>query len=156
MSINLPLGNMTLADKLEAMETLWADISRQPADLPSPVWHRDVLHDRRRLVAEEKLKFLDWDTAATAGLLEQAGDQVDADLAQRIAAALGQQNAARSLDELEARNGELRGLLVEVVSQLAGRPEAAGVQRTIRDHLLERTRRYPFRMAIAAPTSAKG
>ena len=27
---------MTLAEKLETMELLWADISRQPADLPSP------------------------------------------------------------------------------------------------------------------------
>ena len=33
MSFDLPLDNMTLADKLEAMEVLWADISRKPADL---------------------------------------------------------------------------------------------------------------------------
>ena len=63
MSIDLPLDSMTLADKLEAMEVLWADISRRPADLPSPDWHKDVLDERRRLVAEGKLKFLDWDTA---------------------------------------------------------------------------------------------
>ena len=63
MSIDSPLERMTLADKLEAMEKLWADISRQPAELPSPAWHRNVLDERRRLVAEGKLKFLDWDTA---------------------------------------------------------------------------------------------
>lgn len=63
MAIDLPLENMTLADKLEAMEVLWADISRRPADLPSPDWHREILEQRRRLVAEGKLKFLDWDTA---------------------------------------------------------------------------------------------
>ncbi|MFO0913556.1 MAG: addiction module protein [Pirellulales bacterium] len=63
MAINLPLENMTLADKLEAMEALWADISRRPADLPSPDWHKDILDERRRLVAEGKLKFIDWDTA---------------------------------------------------------------------------------------------
>ena len=63
MSIDLPLEKMTLADKLEAMELLWADISRKPADLPSPAWHRDILDERRRLVAEGQLKFLDWDTA---------------------------------------------------------------------------------------------
>ncbi len=65
MSIDLPLEKMTLADKLEAMELLWADISRQPTELPSPAWHRDVLDERRRLVAEGKLKFLDWDAAMT-------------------------------------------------------------------------------------------
>jgi hypothetical protein len=63
MSIHLPLDNMTLVDKLEAMEALWADISRKPADLASPSWHKDILDERRQLVAEGKLKFLDWDTA---------------------------------------------------------------------------------------------
>lgn len=63
MPINLPLDNMTLVDKLEAMEALWADLSRKPADLPSPGWHKDILDERRQLVAEGKLKFLDWDTA---------------------------------------------------------------------------------------------
>ena len=63
MSIHLPLDQMTLADKLEVMETLWADLSRSPADLPSPDWHRDVLQERKRLVDEGKLKFLDWETA---------------------------------------------------------------------------------------------
>lgn len=63
MSIDLPLDKMTLADKLEAMEVLWADISRKPTDLPSPQWHKEILDERRRLVAEGKLQFLDWDTA---------------------------------------------------------------------------------------------
>jgi hypothetical protein len=63
MSIHLPLDQMTLADKLEIMETLWADMSRNPVDLPSPDWHRDVLQERKRLVDEGKLKFLDWETA---------------------------------------------------------------------------------------------
>ena len=65
MPIDLPLDGMTLADKLEAMEVLWADISKQPTDLPSPAWHRDVLQERRQLVEEGKLRFLDWDTAIT-------------------------------------------------------------------------------------------
>ena len=74
MSIDLPLEKMTLADKLEAMELLWADISRKPSDLPSPAWHRDVLEQRRRLVAEGKLKFLDWDTAIATLREELRGD----------------------------------------------------------------------------------
>ncbi len=63
MSVQLPLDQMTLADKLEVMETLWADLSHRPADLPSPDWHREVLQERKRLVNEGKLKFLDWETA---------------------------------------------------------------------------------------------
>ena len=52
MSIDLPLGQMTLAEKLEAMESLWADLSRTPNDVPSPEWHKKILDDRRQLVAE--------------------------------------------------------------------------------------------------------
>ncbi len=43
MSIDLPLDSMTLAEKLEAMEVLWADISRKPSELPSPDWHKGGL-----------------------------------------------------------------------------------------------------------------
>ena len=74
MSIDLPLEKMTLADKLEAMELLWADISRQPAEFPSPTWHRDILDERRRLAAEGKLKFLDWDTTMAELREELRGD----------------------------------------------------------------------------------
>lgn len=61
MQIELPLETMSLADKLAVMETLWADISKQPDELPSPGWHNEVLEQRRRLVAEGKLNFLNWD-----------------------------------------------------------------------------------------------
>ncbi len=63
MSIDLPLEQMTLAEKLEAMELLWADLSKEPQTLPSPSWHQEVLAERKRLVAEGKVQFLDWDKA---------------------------------------------------------------------------------------------
>jgi hypothetical protein len=59
MSIALPLDQMSIAEKLEVMEALWADLSRHPAELPSPDWHRDVLAERMRLADEGKLQFLD-------------------------------------------------------------------------------------------------
>lgn len=63
MRFDFPLDTMTLSDKLEAMELLWADLSKRSADLPSPGWHKEVLEERRRLVAEGKLKFFDWEIA---------------------------------------------------------------------------------------------
>ena len=33
------------------------------AESPSPDWHAEVLAERRRLVEEGKLKFLDWEVA---------------------------------------------------------------------------------------------
>jgi hypothetical protein len=74
VSIHLPLEKMTMAEKLETMELLWADISKTPAELPSPSWHRDVLNERRRLVAEGKLKFLDWGKAIAELREELRGD----------------------------------------------------------------------------------
>ncbi|PKL43974.1 MAG: addiction module antitoxin RelB [Candidatus Riflebacteria bacterium HGW-Riflebacteria-1] len=63
MQIELPLDQMTLSDKLEVMETLWQSLSREPCHLPSPEWHRDVLLERKKLADDQKLEFLDWDTA---------------------------------------------------------------------------------------------
>lgn len=102
------------------------------------------------------LPFLEWDTTATAVLLEQAAPHVDDALAQRITEGVGQELPSGSLEDLEQRNTELRGLLAEAIHALAQREEAAAVRQRIKEHLVERTRRYPFRMAIAAPTSAKG
>jgi hypothetical protein len=39
MQFELPLAQMTIADKLETMEALWADLSRRADQLPSPDWH---------------------------------------------------------------------------------------------------------------------
>ena len=74
MPFDLPLETMTLADKLEAMELLWVDISKVPSQLPSPAWHREVLHQRRQLVAQGKLEFQDWDTAIAELREEVRGD----------------------------------------------------------------------------------
>jgi Putative addiction module component len=63
MAIQLPLQQMSIADKLEAMELLWADLSKQPNALPSPAWHQSVLEERRQGVLSGELKFLDWDSA---------------------------------------------------------------------------------------------
>jgi hypothetical protein len=101
------------------------------------------------------LPFLEWDTTGTAALLEDAGPHVDDDLGQRITDAVKQELPSSSLEDLERRNSELRGLLAEAIHQLAPQTDAAALQQRIKEHLVERTRRYPFRMAIAAPTSAK-
>ena len=74
MSVELPLDQMTLAEKLEVMETIWADLSRRSDSRPSPDWHRDVLQDRKRLADEGELKFLDWETAFTELRNEARGD----------------------------------------------------------------------------------
>ncbi len=73
MPVDLPLETMSLAEKLDAMERLWSDIAKKPGEVPSPDWHQDVLTERKRLVSEGKLKFVDWETTI-AQLRENAGE----------------------------------------------------------------------------------
>jgi hypothetical protein len=63
MEATLPLDKMTVAEKLRAMELLWADLSRNDVQLESPAWHEDVLHDREAKIKSGAEKFMDWETA---------------------------------------------------------------------------------------------
>lgn len=55
--ISIPLDKMSLTEKLEVMEAIWADLSRTPDDVPVPQWHRDVLKTRRDTPAT----WLEWE-----------------------------------------------------------------------------------------------
>lgn len=63
MAVTLPLGKMTIEDKLQAMEELWADLLRTPGQIPSPGWHGDVLQAREQRVREGKSQYGDWGQA---------------------------------------------------------------------------------------------
>ena len=63
MSIKLPLNEMTVQEKLAAMEALWEDLSRSPEAIESPEWHKDVLVEREQRVADRSAQFGDWETA---------------------------------------------------------------------------------------------
>ncbi len=65
MPTNLPLKEMTLEEKLAAMESLWEDLARSPEAVESPAWHKEVLDERRQRVANGKARFVDWDKAKT-------------------------------------------------------------------------------------------
>ena len=63
MSISLQIDQMTLADKLRAMEALWEDLCRNEESVPVPQWHKDVLDERERLVKSGQARFVDWERA---------------------------------------------------------------------------------------------
>ena len=63
MPITLPLKEMTLREKLAAMEALWEDLVRTPEVIESPAWHKKILDERQQQVAEGKAHFTDWDSA---------------------------------------------------------------------------------------------
>jgi len=106
----------------------------------------DVLATLRVLEGawDRVLPFLHWDNAQTEHLLDRT--DVDADLAERIAAA----RAAGPPDPVDfaavhRRNLELRALLAEVVGQLG--PDASGVTA----HLRDRIARYPMTATSSLP-----
>ena len=63
MKLTIPLREMTTAEKLQAMEEIWADLQRMPEEIPSPGWHADVLAAREDRVREGGSQFSDWDVA---------------------------------------------------------------------------------------------
>ena len=46
MSTALPLDQLTIEEKLIAMDELWADLSRNQQEFESPSWHGSVLKER--------------------------------------------------------------------------------------------------------------
>jgi hypothetical protein len=74
--ISIPLETMSVAEKLEAMEAIWADLSRTPAHVPIPDWHREVLKARR----ESPATWLDWeDVKASLRAMATPEDDVSHD-----------------------------------------------------------------------------
>ena len=57
MGLALNLDQMTIADKLAAMERLWEDLGRTPEAVPSPSWHGEVLSAREKRISEGKAAF---------------------------------------------------------------------------------------------------
>lgn len=62
MHVTLPLDQMSIAEKLQAMESLWESLS-QSGQMPSPEWHREVLEEREKRVQAGLEKPIDWETA---------------------------------------------------------------------------------------------
>jgi putative addiction module component (TIGR02574 family) len=63
MSLDISLNELTTAEKLELIQRLWVELSRQPQDVPSPAWHGSVLDERREAVRQGRTTFVAWEEA---------------------------------------------------------------------------------------------
>ncbi len=61
--VNLPLSQLTLAQKLDLMEVIWDDMAKNEKTFESPGWHEDVLKDREQALAAGKVLISDWSEA---------------------------------------------------------------------------------------------
>ncbi len=62
-AFNLPISQMTVGEKLMAMEQLWDSLCEDEAQIPVQDWHKQVLDQRRRQIETGEAKFVDWETA---------------------------------------------------------------------------------------------
>jgi hypothetical protein len=63
MSIELPLDSMSIAEKLQLMETIWSSLCQNPGDVRSPEWHREVLAERTRRLENCEATVSSWSAA---------------------------------------------------------------------------------------------
>lgn len=61
--VDLPLSQLTFSEKLDLLETIWADLSREEDKLESPAWHKEVLEDRDSAYAAGKVSVSNWEKA---------------------------------------------------------------------------------------------
>ncbi len=59
----LEIEKVSRVEKLQTMETIWADLSKAESDLESPAWHEDVLRQTEARVAAGQERIADWETA---------------------------------------------------------------------------------------------
>ncbi len=59
----LEIQKMPRREKLKLMESLWADLSRDEAELESPAWHADALRETSERRARGEEKVIDWEEA---------------------------------------------------------------------------------------------
>ena len=50
MDAVLPLDQMTVEEKLRAMEAIWRSLSKLEDQVPVPDWHKQVLDERQRQI----------------------------------------------------------------------------------------------------------
>ena len=59
----LPLNEMSVEEKINAMEAIWENLSANPEAIESPAWHEDELCVREAGVEAQQAKFVDWEKA---------------------------------------------------------------------------------------------
>jgi hypothetical protein len=59
----LEIQQLPRQEKLKLMEMLWAELSRDEAELESPAWHADALRETAESRARGEEAMLDWEQA---------------------------------------------------------------------------------------------
>ena len=60
---DIPVDSMSVAEKLQLMEEVWASLCQSTGDVQSSEWHEEVLSERRRRLEAGETKVSSWDEA---------------------------------------------------------------------------------------------
>jgi hypothetical protein len=71
MKVAIDLKAMTVAEKLELLDAIWADLSQDEENIPSPAWHEAVLRDRAERFKRGEEQGIPWEKAKQQLLREQ-------------------------------------------------------------------------------------
>lgn len=63
MRPDLPLEQMTVADKIMTMEALWDSLCRDDEQVESPLWHGEVLDQRMAALESGEVELEDLEVA---------------------------------------------------------------------------------------------
>jgi hypothetical protein len=63
VNVSLPLKEMTIAQKIGAMEEIWSDLSNSEKAYSPPAWHERILEARGQLAESGEVGFTDWEIA---------------------------------------------------------------------------------------------
>ena len=59
------IRQMTMVERLQALEQLWDAVCRDDVDVPSPAWHAEVLVSRQARAERGEARFLTLDQLKT-------------------------------------------------------------------------------------------
>ena len=61
--LDLPIEKLSVAQKLDLMESLWDSLTKDDGTLESPDWHGPILKDRDKAMESGKSAISDWGEA---------------------------------------------------------------------------------------------
>ena len=68
--MNIPLNEMSVSEKLQAISLIWDSLLEDPDTIPAPDWQREELEKRTQRLDSGETAVSDWDEA------EQRFDQL--------------------------------------------------------------------------------
>ncbi len=59
----IQIENLTVAEKIQVMESLWDSLCAHADNIDSPAWHAEVLQQREEMLDNGTDAFIDWNDA---------------------------------------------------------------------------------------------